>query len=164
MMPRPTVHPTLARLKESVGNSASTVQLKGFVGPSPEGIVCLFSDLSLDSTCIDIPEKAVLHFEEDSESGQTTLFVDPSATLEIVAVETLPALAFKKKDDKDSDSDLAITNCVADKIRKCMRDRLEDGRPLDAAIGACSQLAGFYEALCKAGEITLPSTAGQVSA
>ena len=71
--PHHKVHPVIAKFEET-GERA--VEIRGYVGSSRDGIICLYTDLSM-TTYREIPEDKIIHSEEisDQGSGMVRLFV-----------------------------------------------------------------------------------------
>jgi hypothetical protein len=119
-------HPRLSMLHERFGGQASAITLSGFVGPSSTGIVRLFPTPSV-SDCIEVPETAILHFEQDDISGLTELFVDPSVIVTVVSTRKVPlvALALRQQDDRPDGGDNgggSVKSCLEKRIEKCKSD------------------------------------------
>lgn len=115
-------HPRLKKLDERFGSNASAIALSGFVGPSPEGVVRLFSTPS-GGECVDVPQAAILDFEQADESSPTELFVDPSAIVTIVSTAKVPivALALRVKDGGPGDGGVG-KSCLDKRIESCKKD------------------------------------------
>jgi hypothetical protein len=107
-------------LHDRFPDQARSVNLSGFIAPSPDSTIRLSPSPSSLDEYIDIPESAVLHAEQD-ESGVAELFIDPAAELRIVSVRrhSLPALA---RLINQSDGEEPAKSCVDKRIEKCKTD------------------------------------------
>jgi len=109
-------------LHEQYGSSASAITLRGFVGPSAEGSVRLFPTPN-GGDCVEIPESAILHFEQTDVSGSTELFIEPPVIVTVVSTRKVPlvALALRQQDGGPGDAGPEKT-CLEKRIENCKSD------------------------------------------
>lgn len=86
------VNPLVAKLLESAEGEPIT-SLEGYIGPSEEAKIRLYTDLQLNEY-IDLPEEAVLHAEEpDQAEGRVRLWLRADARVQIISTRTTSAQA-----------------------------------------------------------------------
>lgn len=184
IMPQPRVHSTLQKLYEAAGEHGATVALEGYVGPAPSGKVRLYGSMRLGS-CVELPEDAIVHFEEDEASGRTTIYVHTEAPLTVMTVATISAAQLRDLSISGgtpaSSSVAALTallrrprdgmpgggttsDCVDEKRQKCIDDRIISGTPPDRAERVCDSLAWLFEILCDVGPLGTPGGGGIIIA
>ncbi len=107
-------------LNERFGGRANALTLSGFVGPSAEGVVRIFPTPN-GGEYIDIPESAIVHYEQPDVSGPTELFMEPNVIVTVVSVRKVPILALALQQDGGPDGGGEKT-CVEKRIEKCKSD------------------------------------------
>lgn len=147
-MPQPKVHPTLQKLYEAVGERGSAVTLEGYVGPAPSGRVRLYGSLQLGS-CVEIPDQAILHYEENESSGRTTLYVDSSADLTVMTVSSITAAQLREKPSGGTTGGGSVADCIKELRQKCIDDRIIDGVPPARAERVCDEIGWLFDILCR---------------
>jgi len=91
-MAKPIPHPKLSQRSERFGSGASAIVVSGFIAPSSDETVRVCPALS-GGEYLEIPEGAVLDFEQDMESGVTKLFIDPSAVVTVGFSQKRPVIS-----------------------------------------------------------------------
>lgn len=183
-MAQPRVHSTLQKLYEAVGEHGVTVALEGYVGPAPSGKVRLYGSMRL-GPCVEIPEDAIVHFEEDEASGRTTIYVHTEAPLTVMTVATTSAAqlrdlsnsgktpaggsmatlaALLEKPQGGTPGGGTTSDCVEEKRQKCIADRIISGTPPDRAERVCDSLTWLFEILCDVGPLGTPGGGGIIIA
>lgn len=144
-MKKPKLHPRLVMLDERFGSHASALTLSGFVGPSAEGVVRIFSTPN-GGECIEISESAIVHYEQPDASGPTELFIEPSAMVTVVSTRKVPivALALRRQDGGPGDAGPEKT-CVEKRIEKCKSDPLVKDKSFCDSETAKSQFQLFCD-------------------
>ena len=134
-------HPRIKNLQEKFKNENSVVILNGYIGKSDKGYTRLYIDSNANEY-FNIPDKAVVHFEQNNENHSTELFVDPSTILTIVSERKIPALALMMAPGFGSGG--AVSSCVQKRIDNCKTD------PLQANKTFCTSKEGkdLFKLLC----------------
>ena len=112
-------HPRLVTLHERFGDRTSAITLRGFVGPSAEGVVRLYPTPNVGEY-MEIPETAIVHFEQSDVSDTTQLFVEPSAIVTLVSVRAVPLIASALRPVGTQQP--GGTTCLEKRIDSCKRD------------------------------------------
>ena len=119
-MARLSPHPRLVLLTERFSDETAAINLRGFIAPSAKGTVRLSPSPSSLSEYIEIPEKALLHSEQD-EDGATELFIEPTALVSVVSVQKLPLQSALRLRDGGPDAG-PEKSCLEKRIEKCKSD------------------------------------------
>lgn len=98
---------------------SNALTLSGFVGPSAEGLVRLFSTPN-GQECLEIPETAILHYDQDDASGPTKLSIDPSVTVTVITTRKVPLMALARRLKADGGG--TGTSCIDKRIERCKSD------------------------------------------
>jgi hypothetical protein len=86
-----TVHPLLQQVSSNLGTELYVV-LSGYIGPSDEDIVRLYSSLEM-SHYVDIPSRDVLAVSDADPNGRVKIFILGSAPIRLT--KTCPAKAYE---------------------------------------------------------------------
>jgi hypothetical protein len=108
------------------------VTLSGYIAPGTPGSIRLSPSPSSLSQYIDIPQPAILHAEQNEESGVATLFVDPTAVLEFhsrrcaswnaIRAESLSTMVATLQTQQPDGGGQKPKSCVEKRIEKCKSD------------------------------------------
>jgi hypothetical protein len=140
-MPKP--HARLEMLQERFGSGASAISLGGFIGPSAKGLVRLFPTPT-SSDYIELPEAALLHFEQDDVTGSVELFVDPLVIITVVSVRKVPLMGVALRQQNGGPDAGTGKTCLEKKIEACKSDPLVHNKAF------CDSEAGkhVFQLLC----------------